>query len=142
MIVKNGRSSQGSGDKADEISDNATSEGKDNSVPGAGIDEEEVFDLCLAFSRFYRLSGRDSVGEESRLGVGESGAEFRVESGKIETGDIGVGDKDVGGGWESFEDCLDNIWHEMESTVDGLLAEDGDLLYVDHGGLGEKTGEG
>ena len=27
--------------------------------------------------------------------------------------------------------------------MDGLLAEDGDLLYVDHGGMGKRTeGEG
>ena len=56
--------SQGSGNKADEITDNTTSEGKDNSIPGAGIGEEEIFDLGLALSRFYRFSWGDSVGEE------------------------------------------------------------------------------
>ena len=56
--------SQGSGDKADEIADNTTSEGKDNSIPGAGIGEEEVFDLGLALSRFHRFSRGNGVGEE------------------------------------------------------------------------------
>ena len=64
-VGKNRRCSQSSGNKADEISDNTTSEGQDNGVPGAGVGEEEILDFCLAFSRFYRLSGRDCVGEES-----------------------------------------------------------------------------
>ena len=34
------------------------------------------------------------------------------------------------------------MWDKMEAAVDGLLAEDGDLLYVDHGGLRERAGEG
>ena len=80
---KNTRCSQGGGDKADEISDNTTTEGKDDSVPGAGIGEEEIFDLGLAFSRFYRFSRRDRVGEESSPGVGNSGGEFSDECGEV-----------------------------------------------------------
>ena len=64
VVDKNGRCSQGGGNKADEISDNTTSEGEDNGVSGAGIGEEEILDLCLALSRFYRFSRRDCVGEK------------------------------------------------------------------------------
>lgn len=58
----------------------------------------------------------------------------------MELSDVGVSDEDVGGGWESCKDGLDDVWDEMEATVDGLPPEDGDLLYVGHRGLGGKTG--
>lgn len=80
---KNTRCSQGSGDKADEISNNTTTEGKDDSVPGTGVGEEEIFDLGLAFSRFYGFSRRDRVGEESSPGVCNSGGEFSDEGGEV-----------------------------------------------------------
>ena len=34
---------------------------------------------------------------------------------------------------------MGDVWDEMEATVDGLPAEDGDLLYVNHGGMGKRT---
>ena len=64
ITCKNVRFSQGRGNEASEISGNTTSDGKDNGVPGAGIGKEEIFNFCLALSRFYRLSGGDCVKEE------------------------------------------------------------------------------
>lgn len=61
---KRGCHSQGGGNEADEISDDTTSEGKDNSIASAGINKKEILDFGFAFSGFYRLSRSDGVGEE------------------------------------------------------------------------------
>ena len=54
---------QGSGDEADEIADDASTECKD-SVPGALLHYEKVFDGGLSLARLGRLTGWDDMGNE------------------------------------------------------------------------------
>lgn len=48
----------------------------------------------------------------------------------MEARDVSVGDEGIGGGRERVEDGVDDIGDEVEASVDGLLAEDGDFLDV------------
>lgn len=56
------------------------------------------------------------------------GVECVGEEGKVERGDVGVGDEDVGGGGERGEEGACDVVVEVEAAVDGVFAEDGDLV--------------
>lgn len=48
----------------------------------------------------------------------------------MEFGDVGVGNKDIGGRWECGDDGLGNVRDQMETAVDGILAEDGYFMDI------------
>ena len=59
-----------------------------------------------------------------------------MECREVKTADVGVGDEDVGRGWEGVEDGLCDVRDEMETAMNGLLPKDGDFADVDQGHLG------
>lgn len=74
------------------------------------------------------------MGEEARCGgwVGEGVAdvcaECVCEEGEVERCDVCVGDEDVGVGGEISEEGVCDVVVEVESAVNAVSAEDGDLV--------------
>lgn len=58
--------------------------------------------------------------------------------------DVGIRDEDIGRRLQSFDDGSGDVWDQVESAVDGMFPEDGNLEDVvlsenlRHGGSGEK----
>lgn len=51
----------------------------------------------------------------------------------MEVSDIGIGEEHIGRGGDSVKDCADDVGHEMQATMNGIFAEDGDLSNVSGG---------
>lgn len=136
---------QCSGDKADEIADDAPAESEEDGVAGALLSQKKVLDGGLSLARLGCLSGWDDMGDEAGCGgwVGEGVADVVVKGvGKereVEGCDVGVCDEDVRRCRERREEGSRDVVVEVESAVDRVFAEDGDLMHV--GDVSER-GEG
>ena len=111
---------QGCGDEADEISDDAASEGKDNGVSDALVEEHPVFDLGLSLSALGHLTGRDDMSEKPGIAglTRDLCAKFELKLFEMEVCDIGISDQDVGGGRKGCDDGVGDISDEVKTTVD------------------------
>ncbi len=58
------------------------------------------------------------------------GIELVLERLQMEPGDVGIGDENIGGRWECSNDRVCDVWDEVESAVDGLLAQYRDFVDV------------
>jgi hypothetical protein len=70
----------------------------------------------------------DEAGRGGRVGEGVADAcvEGAGDEGKVERGDVGVGDEDVGSGGEGADDGVCDVLVDVESAVDRVFPEDGD----------------
>jgi len=63
--------SQGGSDETDEITDDTSAKGEDDSVASASLEKEEILDVSLSFTGLYGLAWGDDTGEESWFGRGK-----------------------------------------------------------------------
>lgn len=121
---------QGSSDESDKVSNDASTKSQDDSVPGALVEQQEILDLSLSFAALGCLPGWDDKADEPGLGSGcrllvEGGLEDIFEGLQVELGNVSVGNEDIGGGRKGGDNGVGNVRNQVETTVDGILAEDG-----------------
>lgn len=127
---------QGSSYETDQVAYDAPTEGKQDGIPRAPIQEQEILHRGFPLAALGGLPrgndmGQKTLGWRARLGRRrDGGGEFGEERGEVEFSDICVCDEDVGRGGEGCEDCVDYVRDQVEAAVDGFFAKDGDLEHV------------
>lgn len=124
---------QGGGNKANEVANNTSSESKDHSVASARILEQEVLDLRLSFATFAGLTRWDNMSQETSGIIrrsSQSVGKRRFKRSKVESSYTSVGDEHIGRRRKVGEDSLGNVRRQMETAVNGVFSEDGDLSQI------------